>query len=143
MSDERRGGAPLKVSDDEIRALLDKGLNGAQMARHFTERGRRMTPQAISLRLKKIREQGEERAGLILPWAVKSPEHTQNWVYKAVVAWAKHNQGRGVSPRELDMSRDLERYLHKRKSVVGYDHKTGFFLRDRRPSDGDGMLVKD
>lgn len=136
MNERRRGGATPKVTDDEIRALLDKGLNGAQIARQVG-----LTPQAISLRLKTIRSVDEERAGLILPWVVKSPEHTQNWIYKAVRAHAKHSQGRGVSPRELDMSRELERYLRERNAVIGYDHRDGFFLRDRRPSDGDTLIV--
>lgn len=141
MAENRRGGAAPKVTDDEIRTLLDRSMNGAQISRYFTERGRTISPQAISLRLKAIRSADEERAGYILPWVVKSPEHTQNWVYKAVVAYAKHNQGRALSPRELDMARDLTKYLEGRDAVVGYDHKTGFYLRDRRPSDGDNLLV--
>jgi hypothetical protein len=140
MNERRRGGATPKVTDDEIRALLDKGLNGAAIARQVG-----LTPQAISLRLKTIRSVDEERAGLILPWVVKSPEHTQNWIYKAVRAYAKHSQGRGVSSRELDMARDLEEYMRDRgDGVVGYDHKDGFYFRARRSGDDPkSILVKD
>lgn len=140
MDVERRGGRRSQISDDEIRSLMDKGMRATQIAQHFTQRGRSITQQAISLRIKRLTEDGEERANRLLPWPVRT-EHARGWVYTAVVAYAKHQQGAGITPAQLDQSRKLEQYLKDRDAVVTYDHDAGFILRNRRPEDGATALV--
>jgi hypothetical protein len=132
-----RGGRRPSVSDEQIRALLDKGLSNAAIAREVG-----LTPQAIGPRVKKIRERDEERANYLLPWVVRE-QHATGWVYRAVRGYAKRRRGEGASPRELSEGAELEAYLHREDAVVGYDYNRGFYLRSRQPDDGPSMLVKD
>lgn len=140
MSDKRRGGPTPKVSDDEIRALLDKGLNGSQIAKHFTGLGRKITAAAIYLRIQKLRDASESEANRILPWSVRT-EHGDGWVYKATVALAKREKGLGVTPRDLEMAKQLEKFLRDRDAVISYERESGFVLRNRRATDGDTPIV--
>jgi len=137
----RRGGARSAISDDEIVALLDDGMNYSEIARHFTDRGRSITQQAISLRVRKIRDKEEDRSKYILPWSVRSPAHTQGWVYRAAVAYGKRQSGRGISPQDVKLAKDLEAFLLRQDAVLSYDYNEGFVLRNRRPGDRDGLLV--
>lgn len=129
------------IGDDEIKALLDQGLSKSAIARHFTERGRSITQQAISLRVRKIQEDDTDRSQYILPWVIRTPTHTQGWVYRAVKAYAKFRQGKGVSPQELAWLRELEQALTDHDAVITYDYNKGFMLRDRRPQDGPSLLA--
>lgn len=118
------------------------GHNGASaIARELTAAGKKITPQAISPRLKVIREEEDSRANYILPWRVKSPEHTYGWAYNSARAYAKRERGRGLSQQELRQARELEDYLREHDAVLTYDHKRGFALRNRRPDDGPSGLV--
>jgi hypothetical protein len=120
---------------------MDKGLNAKQIAEHFTTLGRQISGEAIRLRINRIRSKDEERARFLLPWRVKSPEHTQGWVYTAVRAYAKWQKGAGLTPYELDQARQLDEYLKSRDAVLTYDHASGFTIRSRRPGDGPSALV--
>lgn len=141
MDEQRRGGRRSAIGDDEIRSLMDRGLRATEIASHFTERGRRITSQAIGQRIRRIQESDEDRANYVLPWRVRSPEHAQGMVYKMALAYAKHQQGRGLTPYELDLARKFERYANDRDMVLGYDHESGFFWRNRRPGDGPAALA--
>jgi len=136
----RRGGRKPSISDDEIVAKLDEGLNYSEIARHFTDQGRSITQQAISLRVKRIREGQEDRAKYILPWPVRSPQHTQGWVYRAAVGYGKRQSGRGASPQELKWARELEAFLLRNDAVLTYSYNDGFMLRNRRAGDSE-LLV--
>ncbi len=133
--------AKSAIGDGEIKKLLDKGLSKSAIARHFTDRGRPITQQAISLRVKKILEGDEDRSKYILPWVIRTPTHTQGWVYRAVKAYAKYRRGRGVTPQEISHARELEDMLTKHDAVITYDYNKGFMLRSRRPEDGANLLV--
>lgn len=118
------------------------GTSGASaIARELTAAGKKITPQAISLRLRTIREIDEERANYLLPWRVKSPEHTYGWAYLAARAYAKREQGKGVTQQELKQAKELEEYLREHDAVLTYDHARGFLLRNRRPDDGPSGLA--
>lgn len=129
------------IEDDEIQTLLDQGLNKSDIARHFTERGRTITQQAIGQRIKRIQEEADSRSRYVMPWVVRSPTHTQGWVYRAAVAYGKARAGKGVSPQELRWMRDLEEFLAKHEAVLTYDYNKGFMLRGRRQDDGPSMLA--
>ncbi len=143
MSTHRRGGwGNQVVTDQEIRDLLGAGVLGASaIARALTSQGKKITPQAISLRLKVLREEDESRANYILPWVVKAPEHTYGWAYTAARAYAKREQGKGLTQVELRRAKELEEILREKDAVLTYDHKRGFLLRDRRPDDGPSGLA--
>jgi hypothetical protein len=134
-------GRTSDITDEEIRHLMDQGLSASAIARHFTERGRRRTAQAMALRVRKLRDQAAERANYILPWRIQDA-HGSGWVYKSALAYAKQRAGRGVTPDELKMSRELEYMLSERDAVLTYDYNQGFQIRDRRPDDGPGVLAK-
>lgn len=134
----RRGRAP-SISDDEIQKLLDEGLNQSEIARWFTERGRSITAQAISLRVKRIRE--DQKENYILPWAVRTV-HSTGFVFHAVVAYAKWRRGEALTDRQKTELRQLEQKLHELDAVITYDYHQGFVLRNRRPDDGPNLLVK-
>jgi len=129
------------IEDDEIKTLLEQGMNKSEMARWFTERGRRITQQAIGQRIKRIQEDADSQSRYVMPWVVRSPHHTQGWVYRAAVAYGKMRNGKGVSPQELRWMRELEEFLAKNEAVLTYDYNKGFMLRNRRPDDGPSMLA--
>lgn len=129
------------IGDDEIATLMAQELNNTQIAKWFTERGRSITQQAISMRVRRILERDMERTKYVLPWMVRSPEHAQGWVWRAVLAYAKMRKGRGVSAQDIKLARSLEDFLFKEEAVVTYDWNKGFMLRDRRPEDGASLLV--
>ncbi len=130
------------IEDEEIQKLLDKGLNKKEIADWFTERGRRISPQAVGQRVQRILDEEDARTRYVMPWVVRSPLHAQGWVYRAAVAYGKMRQGKGVSPQELRWMRELEEFLATHEAVLTYDYNKGFMLRNRRPGDGPSMLAR-
>lgn len=143
MKAERRGGWHLeKVSDQEIQDKLDAGIDtAAGVARAFRNEGIEITQQAISARLRKMREDKDERAGRVLPWAVRSPDHSTGWVFLAARAYATWQKGGGLDPRELKLAKELDGYLRQHDAVLTYDRSRGFLMRNRRPDDGPSGLA--
>jgi len=142
MEARRRGGwNNSTVSDQEVRDLLDGGMSKAsEIARHLTANGKPISQQAISKRIRNIRDADEERANYILPWRVNS-RHAYGWVYISAVALGKHLKGIGLTPAQLTQAAELEEFLRERDAVLTYDHERGFLLRNRRPDDGPGALA--
>lgn len=135
MTEARRTrGAKSHVSDQEISDLYDQLGNYSAVGRKVG-----LTPQAISLRMKAIREKQEDRARYILPWAVRV-EHSQGWVYRAAKAYAKWRRADAISPRELAEARELEEFLASQDAVLTYDYNRGFAIRNRRAGDRPGIL---
>lgn len=133
--ERRRRGKQPAVTDEQIQAFLDKGLNGSAIARQVG-----LTPQAISLRIKRLRADEADKQNYRLPWSVRVA-HTTGYVYRAVVAYAKYRRGEPLTERERQERVQLEEYLHREEAVVTYDYNRGFMLRGRRPSDGPSHLA--
>lgn len=129
------------IQDEDIQDLLDRGMTKVEIADHFTALGKRISSQGITWRIKRMQENIHERSRFVMPWVVRSPTHTQGWVYKAAVAYGKARNGRGVSPQELRWMRELEQFLAAYDAVLTYDYNKGFMLRNRRPEDGPSMLA--
>jgi hypothetical protein len=119
---------------------MDQGLGASAIAQHLTNLGRKISQQAISKRMHKLREVDEERVNYVLPWRVRT-EHSRGHIYEMVVALGKHQKGQGITPYQLELARKLETYLRARDAVVMYDRDAGFILRNRRPDDGHGALA--
>jgi len=137
----RRRGPTSNISDDEIKKLMDEGMNPSQIARYFTDRGRPITHQGIRLRVKTIREAEADRSNYLLPWAIRT-EHATGFVYRAVKAYAKARRGEALNERERIERTKLEDELHALDAVLMYDYNRGFKLRNRRPDDGPSLLAK-
>jgi hypothetical protein len=120
---------------------MDQGLGASAIAQHLTNLGRKISQQAISKRMQRLREVDEERANYVLPWRVRT-EHSRGHIYEMVVALGKHQKGQGVTPYQLELAGKLEKYLRDRgDAVMTYDRDAGFILRNRRPDDGQGALA--
>lgn len=141
MSSADRRQPHTGITDEEIQALIEKGMNKVEIARHFTERGRKISSQGINWRIKRMQEDSNERSRFVMPWVIRSPTHTQGWVYLAAKAYGKMRAGKGVDKEDLRRMRELEEFLAEHEAVLTYDYNKGFMLRGRRPEDGPSMLA--
>lgn len=136
MTEARRTwGRRPSVSDDDIKAMLAKGMSGAAIGRHVG-----LTQQAINQRIKRIREEAAGKAEFLLPWAVKQA-HATGYVHRAVLAYAHRQRGEALSPRARTELAALEEFLHEHDAVVTYDYNQGWQIRNRRPDDGRRLVV--
>lgn len=115
--------------------MLAKGMSGSQIARQV---GR--TPQAINMRIKRIREEEAGQSEYLLPWAVKQA-HATGYVHRAVIAYAHRQRGEAISSRARTELAQLEEFLHQHGAVITYDYNQGFMIRERRPEDGRRLIV--
>lgn len=139
-STRRKPGRRPTISDDELVAQADLGLSQSEIARHFTALGRPISQQRVGQRLNAIREGAKDRESRLLPWVVRT-EHAGGHVYLMVVALAKREKGLGITPYQLQLAKQLEKWLREREGVMTYDYEAGFQVRNRRPTDGDTLLT--
>lgn len=129
-------GRPPTVSDEEIATLEKQGLNGSEIGRRVG-----LTPQAVSLRLKRLREAREKVREGNLPWTVKAA-HSKGYVYRAAMAYGRWRAGKpDLGERERRERAELEAWLTKHNAVLCYDRDEGFMVRPRRDTDGPDLLA--
>lgn len=131
----RRRGPQPAINDDELRALVEKGMSGSAIARELG-----VSATAVNKRLQRLREKDQDRAAFLLPWAVRS-EHADGYVYRAVLAYGHRMRGEALNQRQRTELAELEAFLHQHDAVVTYDYNQGFMIRNRRPGDGPSLVV--